>query len=659
MVDTLTAAQDALNRHAWAEAYETFAAADGDSGTGLGPQDLEAMAEAAWWAGRPDEAEDALQRAFAGHSRAGDQTAAALVAVRLSTKAFERGSVPVSQGWMSQAERMLAHAPESGAHGWMELIRTADALVLRNDPDAAIEHAERALDLGFAYDVPDLQAMGTALKGAALLRRGDIESGMALIDEAAALATTGALGPKTACDVYCVTISSCRTLADYRRAREWIDIAERWMRRESIAGYNGVCRVHRAELTRLRGAWSEAEHEARLACEELEQHGMLSEVGYAYAEVGEARRHKGDLDGAEEAFARAYEYGWSPQPGLALLHLARGEADEAASSIARSLATLDEVAGGTSKASNPLARAMLLPASVEIALSRGDLATAEAGATELEQIAALHPTAARQAHSLTARGRVLLAQGRNEEAITALDQAWRLWQGLSVPYESARPRVLLGQARRAAGDERGSVLEFRSAQSVFKELGAEPDLAVVAELLGETEVTVERRRVVKTFMFTDIVTSTDLIGLIGDEAWEELLQWHDRTLRTAFESHDGEVVRHTGDGFFVTFDDPAAAVRCAVDIQRQLAEHRHQHGFAPWVRIGMHAAEATKQGSDYTGREVHVAARVAGLADKEQIVVTSSVLDGSNAKAFPTSPSRPVTLKGINEAVAVHTVDWR
>ncbi len=659
MVDTLAAAHDALNRHAWAEAFDAFLAADSDGGGGLGPRELEAMAEAAWWVGRADEAEDALQRAFAGHSRAGDHTAAALVAVRLSLKAFDKGSLPVSQGWMSQAERMLADAPESGAHGWLELMRTADALALRNDPDAALEHVERALELGLAYGETDLQAMATALKGAALLRRGDVESGIALIDEAAALATTGALGPKTACDVYCVTIASCRTLADYRRAGEWIDVAERWMRRESIPGYSGICRVHRAELTRLRGAWSEAEHEARLACEELEQHQMLSDVGYAYAEVGEARRHMGDLDGAEQAFARAYEYGWNPQPGLALLHLARGEVDEAASSIARSLAALDEIAGGAGHVSNPLGRGLLLPAAVEIALSRGDLATAEAGASELEEIAASHPAFAREAQALTARGRVLVAQGRHEEAVTVLDRAWRKWQDLSVPYEKARTRLLLGQARRGAGDERGSILEFRSAQSVFRELGAAPDLATVAQLLGEAEVTVERHRVVKTFMFTDIVTSTDLVELIGDEAWDELLQWHDRTLRTAFGSHGGEVVRHTGDGFFVTFDEPQAAVRCAVDIQRRLAEHRHQHGFAPWVRIGIHAAEATRQGSDYAGKEVHVAARVAALADKEEIVATASVLDGANSPAFPASSSRTVTLKGIKDEVEVHTVHWR
>src|SRR6185436_2723614 len=86
-------------------------------------------------------------------------------------------------------------------------------------------------------------------------------------------------------------------------------------------------------------------------------------------------------------------------------------------------------------------------------------------------------------------------------------------------------------------------------------------------------------RVTKTFMFTDIVTSTDLVGLIGDEAWGELLRWHDRELRAAFARHGGEEANHTGDGFFVAFSDAANAIECAVDIQRSLARHRREHGF--------------------------------------------------------------------------------
>lgn len=652
MDDLLAATRDALRRHAWSDAFDGFVRVDAEIPGGLEPDDLELLSEAAWWSGHPDESEDALQRAFAGHSRRGDSVHASVVAARLSVTAFEKGSLPVSQGWMAQAERALAGVPESTAHAWLELIKAVQGIAA-NDPDATIAHADRAMELARAHIELDVEAMATSLKGAALLRRGSIEEGLALIDEASALATSGVVGAKVACDVYCVTITTCRTLADYRRAGEWIEIAERWMQRESISGYTGVCQVHRAELSRLRGSWAEAEDQARRACEELERHHMMFDVGLAHAEVGEVRRHMGDLRGAEEAFTRAYEFGWDPQPGRALLELARGEIDEAWSSIERSLAEQDAVAGSAS-VSNPLGRSVLLPAAVEIALARGDHAAARAAADELEQIAETHPGASRESQALTARGRVLVAAG-DAAAVTVLDRAWRRWQDLGLPYESARARQLLGEARLADGDEAAGRRELRAARSVFRDLGARRDLATVDLLLGEGED--ELQRVERAFMFTDIVTSTDLIGLIGDEAWEELLRWHDRTLRATFGAHRGEVVRHTGDGFFATFADVGEAVRCAIDIQRQLADHRRDHGFSPSVRIGIHHAEATRQATDYSGGGVHVAARVTAIADRDEILVTVSSLIG--VTDFELSDPETVTLKGVSEAVEVRKVRWR
>ncbi|MFP5333534.1 MAG: hypothetical protein ACLGHX_14380 [Acidimicrobiia bacterium] len=653
MDDIVTSGREAVRKHAWSDAYDLFARADAETDGGLEPADLEAMSESAWWSGRPDEAEDALQRAFAGHVRNGDQVSAALVAARLSVTAFEKGSMPVSQGWMSQAERVLAGVPESVAHAWLELIKTAQAIPT-NDPDAIITHADRALELARTHGEPDVEAMATSLKGAALLRKGAIEDGLALIDAATALATTGVVRPKVACDVYCVTISTCRDLADYRRAGEWIDIAERWMQRESLSGYTGVCRVHRAELSRLRGAWDRAEEEARRACVELERHRLLTDVGLAYTEVGEVRRHRGDLTAAEEAYSRAYEFGWDPQPGLALLYLARGEVDKAWSSIERSLAAADAVAGSEQIAPNPLARSRLLPAAVEIALAKGDIATARAAADELDQIARSHPGAAREAHAFTARGRVALSAGDSTSAITALDRAWRTWQELSVPYESARARQLMGEAKMAVGDLDDGRRDLQAAHKVFRELGARRDVAEVDRVLGADA---DSERVTRTFLFTDIVTSTDLIGLIGDDAWKELLHWHDRTLMAAFTAHGGEVVRHTGDGFFVTFADVETAIECATDIQRQLADHRREHGFAPSVRIGMHTAEATLEPSDYSGHGVHVAARVAAMADRDEIVVTASSLP--DGLAFDRTGSEAVLLKGLADPVEIVRILWR
>ena len=160
-------------------------------------------------------------------------------------------------------------------------------------------------------------------------------------------------------------------------------------------------------------------------------------------------------------------------------------------------------------------------------------------------------------------------------------------------------------------------------------------------------------------MFTDIVTSTDLIGLVGDEAWAELLSWHNRELRSAFASHRGEEVKSTGDGFFVAFDKAAEAIECAIDIQRRLTRHRREHGFAPSVRIGLHAGDATRDGRDYGGRDVHIAARVCGAAGGEEILVTTVVLEHARSTRFRASDPRALSLKGVREPVAVRAIEWR
>jgi len=164
------------------------------------------------------------------------------------------------------------------------------------------------------------------------------------------------------------------------------------------------------------------------------------------------------------------------------------------------------------------------------------------------------------------------------------------------------------------------------------------------------------RRVEKTFMFTDIVQSTNLVEALGDEAWQGVLRWHDETLRSLFAAQKGEEVTATGDGFFVGFDSPEEALACAVAIQRKLADHRRTQGFAPQVRIGVHAAGATQVGRNFSGKGVHEAARIAALAGGDEILASRDTAAGSR---FPLSEPREVIAKGISEPIQVVTVDWR
>ena len=164
------------------------------------------------------------------------------------------------------------------------------------------------------------------------------------------------------------------------------------------------------------------------------------------------------------------------------------------------------------------------------------------------------------------------------------------------------------------------------------------------------------QRTVRTFLFTDIVRSTDLVSAMGDEAWWNVLRWHDEALRAIFATHRGEELRSTGDGFFIAFDSPEDALAAAVEVQRRLVEHRRSSGFAPQVRIGVHAAGVTQLGKNVQGKGVHVAARIAALAEGGQILASRETAAGTRATA---SAPRTVELRGIDEPVEVVTVDWR
>jgi class 3 adenylate cyclase len=283
--------------------------------------------------------------------------------------------------------------------------------------------------------------------------------------------------------------------------------------------------------------------------------------------------------------------------------------------------------------------------------------------TEMEEIAAAYSGDVFQALALWARGLVQLAEGDNASAVRASRLSWRLWNKADLPYEAARARLTLGVALRADGDEDGAQLEIGAAKSTFERLGATLDLRRALELLGEeiAEGVPRARspvgRVTKTFVFTDIVRSTAVAGVLGDQAWGNILSWHDSTMRRLFAHHHGEEVKHVGDGFFVAFDDPTRAVEFAVDVQGKLAAHRNEAGYAPNVRIGIHITDASRKSRDYEGMGVNVAARIGALAEGDEILVSKDVVDATRLR-FPVSGTREVRLKGVPEPVAIASISW-
>lgn len=214
----------------------------------------------------------------------------------------------------------------------------------------------------------------------------------------------------------------------------------------------------------------------------------------------------------------------------------------------------------------------------------------------------------------------------------------------------------LAELRAAWADPHGEVVADARAEAAAAVAGGGADGALVPLALGLLDQARARlarsgsgERVEATFLFTDIVGSTDLIGVIGDEAWSNLRRWHDQALREQFEGHGGIEQDNAGDGFFVAFDDPSRALACAVAIQGRLAEHRASSGFAPQVRIGVHRDTAVQDEGGYRGAGVHLAARVAGAAGPGEVLVTASLA----AELGVTGPSRSLELKGIPDPVEV------
>lgn len=642
-VGGVEAGREAVRRHAWPEAYALLSAVNAE--VPLEPEDLERLARACWWTGRPNESIEARERAYGEYLQRGEKRPAAFAALTLRREYAAKLSGSVATGWFSRAETLLEGEPESIPHGYLAIAR-GELAAGSGELDHALSHIDHALEIATRSGDRDLRAWASMRKGMVLVDKGEVEEGWRHMEDVSAGAVGGELGPYTTGAVFCNVISMCRDLADYRRAGEWADAAKRWCERQSITGFPGVCRVHRAEVMRLVGAWPEAEREVRRACDELREFSPVH-AGAAFHELGEVRLRMGDLTGAAEAFREAHAMGQDPQPGRALLLLAGGKVKAASASIRRSL---DELTW------ERLARARLLPAQALIAHAAGEEGVARSVADEMGSIAEEFRTVAIRAGAAVARGIVRLLEGDGEGAVRDLRRGSQLWREIDAPYETASTSVLLSEAYLIDGDPEAAAMELQSAHAAFERLGAALDTQRVADMLTRADPGGAPSRAVRTFMFTDIVGSTTLIEAIGDEAWQDLRRWHDDALRRCFAEHGGEEIDHAGDGFFLAFAEAAAAVACAVEIQRKLAEHRMEHGFAPRVRIGVHAAEATRSGSGYSGRGVHAAARIGALAEGGTIVASAETVEGI---LVPVADPREAVLKGMAEPVRVVTVQWR
>lgn len=464
----LERAQSAALRGQWQQAYDLLSEADA---AGLvSPAELPLLASAAYAAGHLDVTIEVWERAHGACVRAGDVVAAAGAAVRVAMHLlFDTALLAPVRGWLARAERLLEGQDETPVHAWLAAVRSYERLLVGDVPKA-LQWARRAIEIGSKND-PAAAAIGRVAEARSLILEGEVQQGLVLLEEAGVATTSGDLDPLSTGVVYCELVCALQGMMQYDLAEQWTEAMERWRSKDAIGSLHGRCRVHRAEILRLRGSCDEAEQQALLACEELRPY-LRRELGWPLTELGRIRLLKGDVEGAEQALLEAHEVGWDPEPHLALVRLAQGDVASAAASIRDALARPSSVPSKELPPNTELRRAPLLEAQVEVEIAAGDLSRAALAADELQRVATKFESKALSASAALAQGRVRSAQGDTTEAERHFEVAARLWRDIGAPYETALARMSLGDVLHAQGNERRADLEFVAARSIFERVGA-------------------------------------------------------------------------------------------------------------------------------------------------------------------------------------------
>jgi tetratricopeptide (TPR) repeat protein len=473
-------AREAAARGDWEEAYDVLMKADAD---GLaGPADLSLLGEVAYAAGHLDVTIEAWERAYALCVEAGDKDAAAGAAVRVAMHLlFDTALMAPVRGWLARAERLLDGQRETPANAWLAVVRTYERM-LTGDLPSALPWARRAIELGSKHD-PAACALGQVAEARLLILGGDVEQGLALLDEVGVATVAGDLDPISTGVVYCELVCALQGLAQYDVAEEWTEAMERWCKTNAIGSLHGRCRVHRAEILRLRGACNEAERVALGACDELRPY-LRREMGWPLTELGRIRLRTGDIEGAEEALLAADRVGWDPQPGLALVRLAQGDVATAAASIRDALERPMRVPSKERPPDTDLQRAPLLEAQVEIEVAADDIDRARSAAEELKLVAARFHSKALVASATLAEGRVRLAEGDAADGERLCSDAARLWNEVGAPHEAAIARMGLAEALRAGGRQDQADLELEAARAVLDRIEATHSIDPAARVEG-------------------------------------------------------------------------------------------------------------------------------------------------------------------------------
>jgi DNA-binding CsgD family transcriptional regulator len=451
----------AYHGRAWHQAAAALGAAD--VAEGLGSEDLTMLAQAAFLSGDPAGCVRAYERAFHAHAADGAVRAAARAAFWVGLTLAARGAPAAAGGWLGRAARLLDQEGEDDCaeRGYL-LLPVARAHYAVGRYLGTLEVARSAEEIGRRHRENDLVAFAQHSQGRALLRLERLDEGLAVLDEVfVEVFPAGLTSPVLTGLVACSVVEGCQQVGAFDRAGEWTAALSAWCDEQpELVPFSGECLVHRAEVLLRRGHWHDSLSEARSAARCAERDARAATAAAAAYQQGEALRRLGRMEDAERAYVAAQQGGHDPMPGLARLRLEQHRGQTALASLHRALVVTHD----------PLQRAQLLPAAVEVLLAADQPAGAAAYVRELSELALRWPAPGLQAAALHASGAVALAGHDAARAATALTDAWRCWTSQQAPYEAAHARLLLGRACAALGDEEAAAAHHTAAEAALATL---------------------------------------------------------------------------------------------------------------------------------------------------------------------------------------------
>jgi LuxR family transcriptional regulator, maltose regulon positive regulatory protein len=469
--DPLSAGWARLADGEWSAARASFVDALDREQT---PEALEGLSWAAWWLDDADAVFDSRQRAYRLYRERGEHASAARMATWLAADQLDfRGAVAVARGWLRRAGRLLDSHEPGPEHGWLAFHEGYIAH-LSGDSARGGELGARAAETGRRFDVPDLEMLGLALEGAALVARAEVKEGMRCLDEATATALSGeATIPISGAWACCFLVTACTAVLDYGRAFEWCDriaeFAERYGSRYMLA----FCRAEYGEIHLWRGQWTEAEKMLEASVEDFSR-SRPAMVGGPLVGLAELRRRQAR---AEEAMQLLDQAGPSASAQLcrARLALDGGETRRAVELVERLLRQ--------SPPESKLDRAPALELLVRARVARGELDEARTALESLREIERLVGTEPLRASTELTDGLVEAASGEHERARTVLEDAVDRFERSGAPFETAQARIELATSLAALDRTEMAQREARTALELLLEIGADAEAERARRLL--------------------------------------------------------------------------------------------------------------------------------------------------------------------------------